>query len=94
MDYALPSHQYHTTAELGGSDLFSVPIQSAQEQINAHNLGLAGVHGAGDQTIASESQINQVVANLNNAAKSQTLVNVPNVQVPKVKRQDDVWTGK
>lgn len=87
MDYALPSHNYHTTAELNGGDLFSVPISSGQESLGPHSLGLGG-----GEAIASESQISQVVANLNNATKGQTVVSVQSV--PKVKRQDEVWTGR
>lgn len=87
MDYALPSHNYHTTADLNGGDLFSMPIQSGQEALGPHSLGISG-----GEAIASESQLSQVVANLNNATKGQALVNVQSV--PKVKRQDEVWTGR
>lgn len=86
MDYALPSHNYHTTADLNGADLFSVPISSGQEGLNHHGLGIGGGESA-----AAESQVSPVVANINSLTKGQSVVGVQ--PVPKVKRQDDVWTG-
>lgn len=85
MEYnmALPSHNYHTTSELNGSDLFSVQIPNGQEALAAHGLG-------GGESVSAESQVNQVVSSLTNASKGSVL----GIQsVPKVKRQDDIWTG-
>lgn len=90
MDYALPSHNYHTTAELNGNDLFSVQMPSAQEALTAaHGLG-------GSESLAAESQVNQVVSQLGNASKHQAAVvaGLSMPSVPKVKRQDDIWSGK
>lgn len=86
MDYALPSHNYHTTADINGGDLFSMPIGSGPDSLGTQSLGVGG-----GESIAAESQVSQVVTNLSNATKGQTVVNVQ--QMPKVKRQDDVWSG-
>lgn len=93
MEYALPSHNYHTTAELNGGDLFSMPLQQA-----AHDT--VAVQPAATQTFSealapSESQLNPVIAGF--TAQQKAHVQQPLVTTTtgaKVKRQDDVWTGK
>lgn len=88
MDYALPSHNYHTTADFGGNDLFS------QLQMPGTHDALSAAQNIGGESLGSESQVNQVVANLN-AQNKQNLANAAAGQVPKVKRQDDqFWSGK
>lgn len=94
MEYALPSHNYHTTAELNGSDLFSMQLpQSA-----ADSLAIAQPHSAqlGAESLAAESQMNPVVAQFAAQQKSSIAQPIVNSQptVSKVKRHDDIWTGK
>lgn len=98
MEYALPSHNYHTTAELNGSDLFSMQLpQAATDQLsqfaaqpNAAASGLA-------ESVAAESQVNPVVASYQTAQNKASQITQPIIGQPtvsKVKRQDDIWTGK
>lgn len=98
MEYALPSHNYHTTAELNGGDLFSMPLQqSAQESLAAAAAAQpqAAASYASAEAIPAESQLNPVVASLTAQQKAQ-LAQPMLTQggAPKVKRQDDIWTGK
>lgn len=93
MEYALPSHNYHTTAELNGGDLFSMPLQQA-----AHDnvqLQQAASHNFGAEALPAESQLSPVLASLSAQQKSaqitQPMVSAQTGQ--KVKRQDDIWTG-
>lgn len=90
MEYALPSHNYHTATDMSGSDLFSVHLPSAHDALSA-----AQSLGGPDGMTVNESQVNQVVTSLNNASKQQQQQQVvAGLQsVPKVKRQDDLWTG-
>lgn len=99
MEYALPSHNYHTTAELnGGADLFSMPLQQAA----AHDLSVqpAAAHSFTSEAIApQESQLSPVVASLTAQQKSGQITQFTNQiasaqAAPKVKRQDDIWTGE
>lgn len=91
MEYALPSHNYHTATDMSGTDLFSVHLPSAHDALTAaQNLGAA------DSMSVNESQVNQVVTSLNNAQKQQQQQQAMAASlqgVPKVKRQDDIWTG-
>lgn len=96
MEYALPSHNYHTTAELNGGDLFSMPLQQA-----AHDA--VAVQPAATQTFSeaalapSESQLSPVITGYTAQQKSAQIQAQPLVAAQpgaKVKRQDDVWTGK
>lgn len=97
MEYALPSHNYHTTAELNGGDLFSMPLQqSAQESLAAAAAGQPqqAASFASAEAIPSESQLNPVVASLTAQQKAQMGQPLLSAQgAPKVKRQDDIWTG-
>lgn len=91
MEYALPSHNYHTATDMSGSDLFSVHLPSAHDALSA-----AQSLGAADGMTVNESQVNQVVSSLNNAQKQQQqqqAIAAGLQAVPKVKRQDDIWTG-
>lgn len=93
MEYALPSHNYHTTAELNGGDLFSMPLQQAAHD----NLAIqpAASHNFAAEALPAESQLSPVLASLSAQQKSaqiqQPMVSAQTGQ--KVKRQDDVWTG-
>lgn len=93
MEYALPSHNYHTTAELNGGDLFSMPLQQAAH--DSLSVQPAASNAFGQEALPSESQLNPVVASLTAQQKSH-LVQPQMIAQPaqKVKRQDDVWTGK
>lgn len=93
MEYALPSHNYHTTAELNGGDLFSMPLQQAA---NDHvQIQPAATHNFAAEALPAESQLSPVLASLSAQQKSaqisQPMVAAQTAQ--KVKRQDDVWTG-
>lgn len=94
MEYALPSHNYHTTAELNGGDLFSMPLQQAAH--DAVNVQPAATQTFSESLAPSESQINQVITGYTAQQKSAQIQAQPLVAQPgaKVKRQDDVWTGK
>lgn len=62
MEYALPSHNYHTTAELNGGDLFSMPLQQAgPEQLGAGAQQQAQAAAFSGEAIPAESQLNPVV---------------------------------
>lgn len=98
MEYALPSHNYHTTAELNGGDLFSMPLQQAAHDISVQP---AAAHSFTSEAIAqSESQMSPVVASLTAQQKSGQITQPFASQIasaqsaPKVKRQDDIWTGE
>lgn len=92
MEYALPSHNYHTTAELNGGDLFSMPLQQAAH--DALSVQPAAAHTFTSEAIApSESQLSPVVASLTAQQKSHLQPMMGNIQTAKVKRQDDIWTG-
>lgn len=94
MEYALPSHNYHTTAELNGGDLFSMPLQqAAHESVAAVQPAASNPFGA--EALPAESQLSPVVASLTAQQKSHILQPqmVAAQTAPKVKRQDDVWTG-
>lgn len=96
MEYALPSHNYHTTAELNGGDLFSMPLQqSAQESLAAAaGQPAQAASFASAEAIPAESQLNPVVASLTAQQKAQMSQPLLSAQgAPKVKRQDDIWTG-
>lgn len=88
MEYALPSHNYHTATDMSGSDLFSVHLPSAHDAMTA-------AQSLGDSMTVNESQVNQVVTSMNNAQKQQQqqALAASLQAVPKVKRQDDIWTG-
>lgn len=76
---------------MSGSDLFSVHLPSAHDALTA-----AQSMGAADSMSVNESQVNQVVTSLNNAQKQQQQQQAMAAglqAVPKVKRQDDIWTG-
>lgn len=91
MEYALPSHNYHTATDMSGSDLFSVHLPSPHDALTA-----AQNMNAAESMAVNESQVNQVVTSLNNAQKQQQQQQAlaASLQaVPKVKRQDDIWTG-
>jgi len=94
MEYALPSHNYHTTAELNGGDLFSMPLQQAAHDVNVQP---AATHTYSEQALApSESQLNQVITGFTAQQKSAQIQAQPLVAAQpgaKVKRQDDIWTG-
>lgn len=99
MEYALPSHNYHTTAELNGGDLFSMPLQqSAQETLAAAAAAqpAAAASYASAEAVPAESQLNPVVASLTAQQKAQITQPLLSAQgtAPKVKRQDDIWTGR
>lgn len=91
MEYALPSHNYHTTAELNGGDLFSMPLQQATHE-NVQ-LQSAATQNFAAEALPSESQLSPVLASLTAQQKS-TQITQPMMAAQKVKRQDDVWTGK
>lgn len=90
MEYALPSHNYHTTAELNGGDLFSMPLQQATHE-NVQ-LQQAASQNFAAEALPSESQLSPVLASLNAQQKSAQITQ-PMIAAQKVKRQDDVWTG-
>lgn len=93
MEYALPSHNYHTTAELNGGDLFSMPLQQAAHDVQ--NLQPAASHQFGTEILPQESQMSPVVASLTAQQKSHIQQPVISAQTTqKVKRQDDIWTGE
>lgn len=93
MEYALPSHNYHTTAELNGGDLFSMPLQQAAQESLAAAAAQPQQYNA--EAIQAESQLNPVIASLTAQQKSQITQPILGAQTnaPKVKRQDDIWTG-
>lgn len=98
MEYALPSHNYHTTAELNGGDLFSMPLQqSAQESLAAAAAAQPAQAASftAAEVVPAESQLNPVVASLTAQQKAQISQPLLSAQgtAPKVKRQDDIWTG-
>lgn len=81
MEYALPSHSYHST-DLGAHDLYSLQMSGGHEHVASHGL----------EGLAAESSISHIV-NLHNATQPQGLVGLQSVA--KVKRQDkDMWAGK
>ncbi|KAJ6637626.1 hypothetical protein Bhyg_10357 [Pseudolycoriella hygida] len=81
MEYALPSHSYHSTSDLGASDLYSLHMSGGHEHVAPHSL----------EGLAAESSISHIV-NLHNATQPQGLVGLQTVT--KVKRQDkDMWAG-
>lgn len=93
MEYALPSHNYHTTAELNGGDLFSMPLQQAAHDVQS--LQPQATHTFGTEVLPSESQMSPIIASLNAQQKSH--ITQPAIQAQttqKVKRQDDIWTGE
>lgn len=92
MEYALPSHNYHTTAELNGGDLFSMPLsQATHDAVSAVQPAASHQYA---ESISSESQLNPIVASLNAQQKAHMQQPMVAAQTaPKVKRQDDVWTG-
>lgn len=102
MEYALPSHNYHATAELNsGNDLFSMPLQqSAQETFAAAVAAplqpAAAASFTAAEALPAESQLNPIVASLAAQQKAQITQPILNAQgtATKVKRQDDIWTGK
>lgn len=61
MEYALPSHNYHTTAELNGGDLFSMPLQQAAQDSLAAAQPQAQATAYSAESIPAESQLNPVV---------------------------------
>lgn len=93
MEYALPSHNFHTTAELNGGDFFSMPLQQAHDISGAQQAAAHSFPSEGNAP--SESQINQVVAGFN-AQQKASQISQPMITQngAKVKRQDDIWTGK
>jgi len=95
MEYALPSHNYHTTAELNGGDLFSMPLQqAAQDSLAAQPQAQAATFTA--EAVPAESQLNPVVASFTAQQKSAQITQPilgSQSSAPKVKRQDDIWTG-
>lgn len=92
MEYALPSHNYHTTAELNGGDLFSMPLQQAAHDNVA--LQPAGTQNFAAEALPSESQLSPVLASLTAQHKSAQITQPMLATSPqKVKRQDDIWTG-
>lgn len=94
MEYALPSHNYHTTAELNGGDLFSMPLQQAAHDAVA--VQPAAAHTFTSEAISpAESQLSPVIASLTAQQKAHVTQPMLATQTgAKVKRQDDVWTGK
>lgn len=95
MEYALPSHNYHTTAELNGGDLFSMPLQQAAHDNVQQLQQAASAHNFAAEALPAESQLSPVLASLSAQQKSaqitQPMVSAQTGQ--KVKRQDDIWTG-
>lgn len=92
MEYALPSHNYHTTAELNGGDLFSMPLQqAAHDGVSA--IQPAASHQFAAEALPQESQLSPVIASLNAQQKAHMQPMIAAQTAPKVKRQDDVWTG-
>lgn len=88
MEYALPSHAYHT--ELGNNDLYAMHMAAAASGHDPATAAAVANHGL--ESMTAESSLSHVV-NLQNGTLGQSIVGLQTV--PKVKRQDreNLWAG-
>lgn len=60
MDYAMPSHQYHTTADMAANDLYSLHMATGPHDGGVGAVA-SGMQTHGDGSLGAESQLSQVV---------------------------------
>lgn len=82
MEYALPSQHYHTTADLTPNELYPVQLPGGQEAVLPQTIGQESLNTDSSNNLVSS------LANANAKSSQQPIGNA------KVKRSDDLWTGK